>query len=119
MESVSAGRLDDVGYWLHIPDSKQEEIEQQYPDVAQSRRAYCVYYLTNHPAASWVIVANALWKAGELESLEMVQKLYLKGEPCADSCRSEGRIGLCIMCILLIRTAFVALCVHCTLAPTM
>ena len=100
MESVSEGNLDSLGYWLHIPYSKCEELQQQYPVVAHLKHAYSTYFLTHHPSPSWRIIATALWGKGELVALEVVQKLYLKGEPCADSCRSEGRIGsLSIMCL--------------------
>ena len=107
MESVSEEGLDhelfstvSVVNWLHIPRSKQRELQQQYPIVAQRKWAYSAYYLAHHPGPSWRIITNALWQIGELEALEVVQKLYLKGEPCADSCRSEGRIGsLCIVII--------------------
>ena len=105
MESVSEWRLDDesilnVVQWLHIPESKQKELRQQYPVVAQRKRVYSAYYLAHHPGPSWRIIANALWWIEELGALEVVQKLYLKGEPCADSCWSEGRIGsLCIVII--------------------
>ena len=114
MKSVSEeglGDEDEMGVvdWLHIPVSKQKELEQQYPVVSQQRkRAYSAYYLAHHPGPSWRIIANALWRSKEHGALEVVQKLYLKGEPCADSCRSEGRIGsLCIViiynyCILLL-----------------
>ena len=105
MESVSEEELDDesnlnVVEWLHIPESKQVELQQQYPVVAQRKRAYLAYYLAHHPGPSWRIIATALWETEELGALEVVQKLYLKGEPCADSCRSEGRIGsLCTVII--------------------
>ena len=102
MESVSEGNLNSLGYWLHIPYSKRGELRQQYPIVAHRKRAYSTYFLTHHPSPSWTIVATALWEEKELVALEVVRKLYLKGEPCADSCRSEGRIGsLSIMCFIL------------------
>ena len=100
MESVKEGGLimRGVGDWLHIPWFKQDELEQQYPVVAQRRRAYSAYFLTHHPAPCWWIIAIALYENWELGALEVVQKLYLRGEPCADNCRSEGRIdSLCIM----------------------
>ena len=83
------GLGDNVVDWLQIPDSKQDELQQQY-DGRELKRAYATFYLTRHPAPSWRIVAHALWQAGEHGALEVVQKLYLKGELCADSCRSEG-----------------------------
>ena len=83
---------DNVGSWLQILDSKREKLERQY-DRRQLPRAYSTVFLTDNPSPSWSTVAHALWEAGELGALEVVQKLYLKGEPCAHSCRSEGRIG--------------------------
>ena len=98
MEGVTEGGLDIVGAWLHTPQSKRDELEQQYPVVAQRRRAYSAYFLTHHPAPCWWIIATALYELWELGALEVVQKLYLRGELCADSCRSDGRIdSLCFM----------------------
>ena len=81
-----------VVLFLRIPPSKRYELQQQY-DRRELNRAYTAYYITQHPAPSWRMAALALWQKGELRALEVVQKLYLKGEPCADSCRSEGRSG--------------------------
>ena len=110
MEGVSEEQLDNellgmVVDLLHIPYSKQRELRQQYPVVAQRKRAYSAYYLAHHPGPSWRIIANALWRSKNHGALEVVQKLYLKGEPCVDSCRSEGRINwqpvYCNYCTLL------------------
>ena len=79
--------------WLQIPDPKQNELKQQY-DRQQIKRAFSVYFMSHHPAPSWLIIANALWEQEENGALEVVQKLYLKGEPCANSCRSEGRMSV-------------------------
>ena len=106
MEGVSKQGLDGVGMRLHISWSKRRELQQQYPVVAQLKRAYSAYFLTHHPAPCWWIIATALYNGGELGALEVVQKLYLRGEPCADSCRSEGRIEC--LCLLFV-------CVHCNL----
>ena len=84
--------LDGVGVYLRIPYSKREELQCQY-DRRQLPRAFSTVFLTDNPSPSWSTVAYALWQAGEHGALEVVQKLYLKGEPCAHSCRSEGRIG--------------------------
>ena len=116
MEGVSEVKLWNVGISLHIPQFKREELKQHYPVVAQRRRAYSAYFLTHHPAPCWRIIATALYQQWELGALEVVQKLYLRGEPCADSCRSEGRIdSLCIMSLqCTINKALLAVCV-CTL----
>ena len=73
--------LDDIGTWLQIPGFKRDEIERQY-DWRQLPRAYSTVFLTDNPSPSWSTVAYALWEAGEHGALEVVQKLYLKGQPC-------------------------------------
>ena len=76
-------RLDDaggVGTWLQISCSKQYELKQQY-DRRQLPRVYSTIFLTDNPSPSWSTIALALWQAGESRALEVVQKLYLKGEP--------------------------------------
>ena len=73
-----------VGDWLQIPRSKRGELQRQY-DRKQLPRAFSTIFLTDNPSPSWSTVAFALWKRGEHGALEVVQKLYLKGEPlCAE-----------------------------------
>ena len=117
MESISEGGLDGVGVWLHIPVSKHQELQQQNHVVAQRKRAYSAYFLTHHPAPCWRIIATALYRKNELGALEVVQKLYLRGEPCADSCRNERSIdSLCIMSLqCTINKALLAAICMCTL----
>ena len=76
--------LDDLRGWLQIPDSKGIELQQQY-DNRQLPRAFSTVFLTENPSPSWNTVAHALWEMEELGALEVVQKLYLKGEPCIDT----------------------------------
>ena len=78
-----------VGFYLQIPRFKRDELGQQY-NRRQLPRAYSTVFLTENPSPSWSTVALAMWEAGEHGTLEVVQKLYLKGEPCAHSCRGEG-----------------------------
>ena len=79
--------------YLHIPSSMRHQLQQQY-DSGQVNIARADYIIDHHPSLSWTMIANSLWYCGEAGALEMVQILYLKGEPCAHSCRSEGRILL-------------------------
>ena len=83
--------IDNVTAWLQIPVSKQGELKQQY-NSSQVKKALAECFITHHPTPSWMIVGNAIWKGGEHKALEVVQKLYLKGEPCAHSCRSDRRM---------------------------
>ena len=78
--------LSGVGYYLQIKESKLRELGQKYAyDRRQLPRAYSTVFLTENPCPSWSTVAFALWEAGEHGALEVVQKLYLKGEPCIDT----------------------------------
>ena len=72
--------------WLHIPHSKQVEMNKQYGGVSKCKQAYCEYWLTHHPSPSWLVVANALYVRKEHEALAVLQKLYLKGKPHAHTC---------------------------------
>ena len=72
--------LDSVTVCLHIPYAKRSEIRKQYSSVSQHRQEYCQYLLTHHPSPSWLVVAEALYRAGEHGALEVLQKFYLKGE---------------------------------------
>ena len=69
-----------VTFYLHIPFSKQSEIQSQYSSITQHRQEYCRYWLTYHPSPSWLVVANALYMTDEHGALEVLQKFYLKGE---------------------------------------
>ena len=78
---------DDMNYvlsYLHIPSSKQEQLQQQY-SRGQVNTARADYIIDRHPAPSWTLVANALWYWTAAGALEIVQKLYLKGETCVHS----------------------------------
>ena len=69
-----------VTFYLHIPVSRQSEIQRQYSSITQRRQEYCRYWLTYHPSPSWLVVANALYMKDECGALEVLQKFYLKGE---------------------------------------
>ena len=60
--------------WLHIPASvyRKHRVDVQ---------GFCEWYLTHHPAPSWLHVATALYRCGEHDVLEVLrsQVHYLKG----------------------------------------
>ena len=81
--------------FLHIPNSEQNQLQQQY-DRGQVNTARADYIIDHHPSLSWTIVADVLWFWRAAGALEMVQKLYLKGKPCAHSYRIEERVILSV-----------------------
>jgi hypothetical protein len=89
--------IDIVGHYLQIPRSKLVELQSRQYDTRQIHTAWSSYFISHHPTPSWRIVALALWGAGELRALKVVQKLYLEGEPCtwhAHCCRRKGKLIL-------------------------
>ena len=70
--------MDFITQRLHIPYSKQRQLQQQY-DSGQVNTARADYIIDHHPSPTWTVVANAVWYYREAGALEMVQKLYLKG----------------------------------------
>ena len=73
-------RAGGVATFLHIPDSKRNTIKRQYSSISQRRLQYCRYWLSDHPAPSWLVVADALYIRREHGALDVLQKFYLKGE---------------------------------------
>ena len=69
-----------IGFYLHIPQSKRQAIEHQYSSPYQRSHACWDLYITGHPSPSWKRVAYAFYLEDCLEELEVVQKKYLKGE---------------------------------------
>ena len=63
--------------WLDIPLS----IYNEHSDEAQSVQVLCEWYITHHPAPSWLHVANALYRCREHDALDVLrsQVHYLKG----------------------------------------
>ena len=80
-----------VADYLHIPASKREEMQGQYSSISQHRQQYCRYWLSDHPAPSWLVVADSLYLTREHGALEALQKFYLKGEHiCVPERKFEG-----------------------------
>ena len=75
-----------------IPESKHWEIEhfgeyERDDSTEYDRDKYFVeYWLTTHPAPSWMVVAEALYVQGDedtLMALEVVRRKYLTGRVCS------------------------------------
>ena len=67
-------------FYLNIPRSKREEIHSLYRDVSQRKRAFLKHFLEDYPCPSWKLIAYAVYRVGEFEALEVIQRDYFKGE---------------------------------------
>lgn len=65
--------------FLQISMPRLLSIRQQHKSEAKRRQACWELFLNEHPSPSWKHVAMALYQSGYLNSLEVVQKKYLKG----------------------------------------
>ena len=73
-------RWEDVAYWIGISPNKHCELKNQSPTTDQAKQACWDYWLHNHPATSWRILAGGLYFWDEHGALEVLQMNYLKGE---------------------------------------
>ena len=82
--------LDKISNGLNIPRSKQQDINSRYSSDSQRKQAIMEELINNHPAPSWRLVAEFLYKidTGDLgqrefgkylEALQTIKRKYLKG----------------------------------------
>ena len=65
-----------LGYWLGVPQSKQDEIKRQFSsDPHKRKKAYINYAMDHDPAASWRSVIVALDEMGEKEAADKIRGL--------------------------------------------
>ena len=76
---------DSLAGYLRVPDSKREEIKEQFPSVPQQVNAYINYFMQHNPLASWRAVIVVLDMLGEKEAADAIRHL---AEPVTDrACR--------------------------------
>ena len=66
-------------YYLQVPLSVEDEIQQQTTDATQQKKTLLERWLRDHPAPSWAVVAEALYLMREHGVLEQVKKTYITG----------------------------------------
>ena len=82
--------MDEIGYCLNIPKSKQQDINSRYSSDNQRKQAIIEEFIDNHPAPSWRLVAEFLYKIDTggstkfefgryLGALQTIKRKYLKG----------------------------------------
>ena len=81
--------LDKIGNGLNIPRSKQQDINSRYSTNSHPKQAIIEEFINNHPAPSWRLVAEFLYKIDTggiryefgkyLGALQIIKRKYLKG----------------------------------------
>ena len=70
----------DLADYLEIPKRKQREITNHQSDESQRKHAIIEEFINNHPAPSWRLVAEGLYKNKHNRALQIVKQKYLKGK---------------------------------------
>ena len=70
----------DLAEYLDVPESKQREITNHHSDESQRKHAIIEEFINNHPAPSWRLVAEFLYKNKYNRGLQIVKRKYLKGK---------------------------------------
>ena len=72
-----------VGMFLDVPELKWKEIYNQYSSDIHRKQAIAEYFISNHPAPSWGLVAESLYvfyDDGKYHgALQNLIRRYLKG----------------------------------------
>lgn len=64
-----------LGDMLGVPDSKQNEIRNQYSSVPQRSKAYVDYFIDNNPLASWRAIIWFLDTMREKKAADAIRHL--------------------------------------------
>ena len=75
----------DLAEYLDIPEPKQREITNHHSDESQRKHAIIEEFINNHPAPSWRLVAEGLYKNKDNRALQIVKQKYLKGKKMTSS----------------------------------
>lgn len=69
-------------YEINIPYSIRNELlhSAEHHTTDLRKKAFWNYWLKEHPSPTWLLLADALYRLGEHEALELLQKSYLRGE---------------------------------------
>ena len=79
LRMLGASKID-LAEYLDIPEPKQKEITNHHSDESQRKHAIIEEFINNHPAPSWRLVAEGLYKNKDNRALQIVKQKYLKGK---------------------------------------
>ena len=59
--------------WLHIPQSKEDEIKHNLPDVMEQKKQMISYWMNTDPLAGWRRLITALDGMGETQLADLIR----------------------------------------------
>ena len=78
-------KVDSIGFWFDLPNSKRSEIETNYHSPAQRREAYIDAYIDDHPCPSWKNVIDVLRFSELRRQADEVERTYVRGTNNTDT----------------------------------
>ena len=67
------GEYDGLGYRLSIPQSKTDEIKQNFPNTIDQKEQFIYYWMQKDPMATWRRLINALYWTGETKLADSIR----------------------------------------------
>ena len=83
--TVRNNKVNNIGRWLDLPNSKKSEIKTNYRNPTQRREAYIDAYINDHPCPSWKEVSDVLRKVGLHRQADEVERTYVQGTNNTDT----------------------------------
>ena len=77
--TVKDEKVDDVGAWLGLPESKKSEIKINYHSPAQRREAYIDVYVNEYPHPTWEWLSQVLLVYELPSQADEVKSTYVQG----------------------------------------
>ena len=62
-----------LAYWLHVPQSKEDEIKQNFPDELEQKKQMISYWINTDPLAGWRRLITALDWIGETQLADLIR----------------------------------------------
>jgi hypothetical protein len=71
--------VDELGGYLHLPQSEKDRIQKDYQGPTQRKEAYLDLYVHQHPCPAWSTVALVLRRVDLRQQGDLVKNTYIKG----------------------------------------
>ena len=79
-----------LGFHLHIPRSKREEIRQKFPDEMEQKKQLISHWINTDPLASW---RRLIWALDEIGETKMADSIRAYAEPLTGKEQMQLFIG--------------------------
>ena len=73
--------------WLYIPQSKEDEIKHNFPDVMNQKKQSISYWIHTDPLAGWRRLITGLDKIEETQLADLIRS---NAEPLTGTCASTS-----------------------------